>query len=181
MNKFGSTVTDPDCVVRYSMKRNCPKLERTSCCTCEFERFLFFLCFSRCQNRVRVDSSPAWSVCQFVLARLTNTRRVTRRIVLHLISSHHLSMARPSHLHVIGIIFSVQQKGMIRLFSRYVDQDAFVAGFVDKRIPHFYRERTEFPEHQRRCSGAVLRMVFLLDELLLFLSCGQFASCCSIF
>ena len=70
---------------------------------------------------------------------------------------------------------------MIRLFSRYVDQDAFVAGFVDKRIPHFYRERTEFPEHQRRCSGAVLRMVFLLDELLLFLSCGQFASCCSIF
>ena len=50
---------------------------------------LCFYVFSSCQNRVRVDSSLAWSVCQFVLARLPNIRRVVRRIVPHLISSHH--------------------------------------------------------------------------------------------
>ena len=50
------------------------------------------LCFSSCQNRAWVGSSPAWSVCQFVFTRLTNTRRVARRTLTVWGPIHHMRM-----------------------------------------------------------------------------------------
>ena len=88
--QVGSTDTDPDCIVHYTRKEIDLISEGNLMLHVGIRAVLLcFYVFSSCQNRVRVDSSLAWSVCQFVLTRLPNTRRVVRRKVPHLISSYH--------------------------------------------------------------------------------------------